>query len=271
METASRIPIIRVSEQNAFEFEDLVASEMALTLSVNGVYIVSLLCSPADLEAMAVGFLISEGLLAKRENLLSITVDEKTASVDVGLDNLAADWQQAFHSKTLTSGCGKGITFTSADTLKGMEPVRSSLRVQPAAILELLHTFRTASEQYRQTGGVHSAALSTEEEILLFAEDIGRHNAVDKLIGKAFLASLPLGDKMLLSSGRISGEIMTKVVRSRIPILVSRTAPTCMAVTAAEDFGITLVGFARNRRMNVYTHPHRLVLPDAYNEPETLS
>jgi len=270
MEIASRIPVIRVAEDGAYEFEDLVAGEQALTLFVNGVYMVSLLCSPADLEAMAIGFLLSEGLLGNRKDLLSVTVDEKTASVDVRLDNLADDWQLAFHSKTLTSGCGKGITFTSADALKHTEPVRSPLRVRPETILDLLRAFRTASEQYLQTGGVHSAALAFEGNILLFAEDIGRHNAVDKLIGKAFLASQPLEDKILLTSGRISAEIMTKVVRGRLPILVSRTAPTCMAVTVAEDFGITLIGFARNKRMNVYTHPLRIVLPDRYNEAEPL-
>jgi len=268
METASRIQVIRVAEGTAYEFEDLVAGEQALTLFVNDTYIVSLLCSPIDLEAMAVGFLLSEGLLENRQDLLSITVDEKASSVHVRLDNLADDWQLAFHSKTLTSGCGKGITFTSSEALKSLDPVRSSLRVRPETIIDLLRAFRTSSKQYLQTGGVHSAALASEGKILLFTEDIGRHNAVDKLIGKAFLASQPLEDKILFTSGRISGEIMTKVVRGRLPILVSRTAPTCMAVAVAEDFGITLIGFARNKRMNIYTHPQRIVIPDRYSETE---
>ncbi len=113
-----------------------------------------------------------------------------------------------------------------------------------------------------QTGGVHSAALADRQKIHLFAEDIGRHNAVDKLIGKAFLAGIPVEDKILLSSGRISGEIMTKVIRNRIPIMISRTAPTCMSITYAEDHGITLIGFARGNRMNIYTHPQRVDFGD---------
>lgn len=268
MEISSRIPVIRLSEKRVYEFEDLVASENTLTLVVNGLSVVSLLCSPADLEALAVGFLLSEGLLSDRKALLAINVDDKAATIEVTLDQLPENWQEAFHGKTLTSGCGKGITFTSTPALKTMEPIRSRLAVHPGAILDLLKQFRSISTHFQQTGGVHSAALATEKQILLFTEDIGRHNAVDKLIGRAFLNEVPLTDKILLSSGRISGEIMSKVIRNRIPILVSRTAPTCMSVVEAEDFGITLIGFARNRRMNIYSHPQRLLLPLEMSAPE---
>lgn len=268
MEISSRVPLIKVSGEEVYEFEDLVASEKAVTLLVNGVSIVSLLCSPADLEALAVGFLLSEGLLANRKELLAIKADEAAATVEVTLGHLPENWEEAFHSKTLTSGCGKGITFTSTTALKTVEPVRSRLLVPPDAILGLLKKFRSISTHFKQTGGVHSAALASEREILFFTEDIGRHNAVDKLIGRAFLAAIPLAEKILLSSGRISGEIMTKVIRNRIPILVSRTAPTCMAITEAEDFGITLIGFARHRRMNIYSHPQRLLLPGKMSTPD---
>lgn len=262
MEMSSRILVLRVTGDGTHEFEDMVASEKAVSLLVNGISIVSLLCSPADLDAMAVGFLLSEGLLQERKQLLHIKTAEAAARVEVTLGHLPKNWQEAFHSKTMTSGCGRGITFTSTAALKTVEPVRSRLQVHPDAILDLLKKFRSISTQFLETGGVHSAALATtEKEILFFTEDIGRHNAVDKLIGRAFLDEIPLADKILLSSGRVSGEIMTKVIRNRIPILVSRTAPTCMSVTAAEDFGVTLIGFARNRRMNVYSHPQRLLLP----------
>jgi FdhD protein len=140
-----------------------------------------------------------------------------------------------------------------------MRPNKSMTRVSSEEIQALLKKFRSISELFMQTGGVHSAALADQERIHLFAEDIGRHNAVDKIIGKAFLAGIPVADKILLSSGRISGEIMTKVIRNRIPIMISRTAPTCMSITYAEDHGITLIGFARGNRMNIYTHPQRVV------------
>jgi FdhD protein len=140
-----------------------------------------------------------------------------------------------------------------------MRPNKSITRVNSEEIQALLKKFRSISELFMQTGGVHSAALADQKRIHLFAEDIGRHNAVDKIIGKAFLAGIPVADKILLSSGRISGEIMTKVIRNRIPIMISRTAPTCMSITYAEDHGITLIGFARGNRMNIYTHPQRVV------------
>jgi FdhD protein len=107
---------------------------------------------------------------------------------------------------------------------------------------------------------VHSAALSDGKDILFFSEDIGRHNAVDKLIGKAFLQSVSVENKILLTSGRVTSEIVTKAGRNRFPILISRAAPSCMAISYAEDMGITLVGFARGDRMNIYTWPNRIRL-----------
>jgi FdhD protein len=127
-------------------------------------------------------------------------------------------------------------------------------------IRRLLSTFRNISALYLETGGVHSAALSDGKDILFFSEDIGRHNAVDKLIGKAFLQSVPIEDKVLLTSGRVTSEIMTKAARNRFPVLISRAAPSCMAISYAEDMGITLIGFARGERMNIYSWPNRIAM-----------
>lgn len=250
--------IIRVNGDVAEETGDRLAAEIAFSLDVNGQRIVSLLCTPSDLDCMAVGFLLSEGLLSKRELLLDLQVNEAQASVGVTLKDLPVDWQGRFHRKTITSGCGQGVTFSDSAQLRALPPIRSSLAISPAAINELLREFRGVSDLFHATGGVHSAALSDGKSLLFHTEDIGRHNAVDKLIGKAFLAGIPVDDKIVFSSGRVSGEVMTKMIRSRIPILVSRAAPTCMAVAAAEDHGITLIGFARGQRMNVYTHPQRV-------------
>jgi len=255
--------IIRADNHQVAEQQDTVATEVPFSLLVNGENLVSLLCSPSELDAMAVGFLLSEGLLKEREALVSVDVDETTTTVSVRIKNLPEDWQTMFHRKSITSGCGKGITFTDARRLDDSQPLRADLRVRISSIVALLKEFRDISKLFKETGGVHSAALCDADRLLFFSEDIGRHNAVDKLIGKAFLNQVPLTDKMLFSSGRISGEIMTKVVRSRIPILVSRAAPTCMAVVAAEDHGVTLIGFARGRRMNIYTHPQRLLFDNA--------
>jgi FdhD protein len=252
--------IIRTSGEHVEETTDQVAAEIGFTLNINNKQLVTLLCTPAELDAMAIGFLLSEGILKDRESLRGVQIDENTFTVSVNLATLPDDTEKTFHKKTITSGCGRGITFTDTANLKSLPPNKTALRVSPAEIQKLLQEFRSISKLFLKTGGVHSAALADPKRIHLFAEDIGRHNAVDKLIGKAFLANIVVTDKILLSSGRISGEIMTKVIRNKIPVIISRTAPTCMSITQAEDHGVTLIGFARGNRMNIYTHPSRIVL-----------
>ena len=154
--------------------------------------------------------MLSEGILNNRDSLLDVQVDEKTFTVSVTLKDLPDDIDETFNKKTITSGCGQGITYTDAESLKNLPPNRSMLQVSPDRIRGILKEFRTISDLFTKTGGVHSAALVDKEKIILFSEDIGRHNAVDKLLGKTFLAGIPTDDKILLSSGRISGEIMTK-------------------------------------------------------------
>ena len=251
--------IIRAKGQHIEEITDQVAAETGFTLKVNDRQIVTLLCTPAELDAMAIGFLLSEGILQDRKSLLDIQVNENTYTVAVTLAYLPQNIDSTFHKKTVTSGCGQGITFTDAENLKSLPPNKNPVRITLKEISNLLKEFRSISRLFLKTGGVHSAALADRQCIHLFAEDIGRHNAVDKLIGKAFLAGITAEDKILISSGRISGEIMTKVIRNSIPIIISRTAPTCMSITYAEDHGITMVGFARGDKMNIYTHPQRVV------------
>jgi FdhD protein len=185
-------------------------------------------------------------------------VDEREAAVRVELADLPADFSSIFEKRTISSGCGKGVTFTSYRMYADRRIEVQGQLMSLDDIRKLLKTFRNISSLYLETGGVHSAALSDGKEILFFSEDIGRHNAVDKLIGKAFLQSIPVENKILLTSGRVTSEIMTKAGRNRFPILISRAAPSCMAISYAEDMGITLIGFARGDRMNIYTWPNRI-------------
>jgi len=251
--------IIRLKGNNIEEVTDLVASEIPFALTINGQLLVTLVCTPTDLDAMAVGFLLSEGILTDRKSLLKVTVDEDEAVVSVTLKKLPNGFDQIAQRKTITSGCGQGVTFSDGASLKSLPVNQVQIKATPEYIRTLLNEFRSISDLFQKTGGIHSAALADNKGIILFAEDIGRHNAVDKLIGRAFLDNITLDNNILLSSGRISGEIMTKVIRNKIPILISRTAPTCMSLTYAEDHGITLIGFARGNRMNIYTHPQRVV------------
>ncbi len=260
VETKRETPVLKVNGSNVEGIIDEVASELPIRLVLNNEPLVTLLCTPAELKELAVGFLLSEGLLRDKAMIKKLEVDERESAIRIELSDLPPDFSKLFEKRTISSGCGKGVTFTSyqmpADKridvkgrLMGLDDIR-----------RLLGTFRTISKLYLDTGGVHSAALSDGKEILLFSEDIGRHNAVDKLIGKAFLQSLSVEDKILLTSGRVTSEIVTKAGRNRFPILISRAAPSCMAISYAEDMGITLVGFARGDRMNIYSWPTRIQL-----------
>jgi FdhD protein len=260
METKRDAFILKISGSNIEGVVDEVASELPVRLILNDQQLVTLLCTPAELEELAVGFLLSEGLLRERSAIRTLEFIEQDAAVRIELTGLPANWENMFEKRTISSGCGKGITFTSyrmgTDSRIGVTGQLVSLK----GIRNLLNDFRNISKLYIATGGVHSAALSDGKDLLFFSEDIGRHNAVDKLIGKAFLQSVPVENKVLLTSGRVTSEIVTKAGRNRFPILISRAAPSCMAISYAEDMGITLVGFARGDRMNIYSWPNRITM-----------
>lgn len=250
--------ILRVKGNTVEGIVDEVAAELPVRLIVNNEPLVTLLCTPAELEELAVGFLLSEGLLRDRSSITRLEVSEKEPAVRIELSDLPTDREKLFEKRTISSGCGSGVTFTNFR----MEHERRIEVAGPLMSLDdirrLLTAFRSISSLYLETGGVHSAALSDGRELLFFSEDIGRHNAVDKLIGKAFLKGISVENKVLLTSGRVTSEIVTKAGRNRFPVLISRAAPSCMAVSYAEDIGITLIGFARGEKMNIYTWPNRI-------------
>jgi FdhD protein len=258
VKTKQDTPVIKIIGSSVEGTIDEVASELPVRLVLNDEPLVTLLCTPSELEELAVGFLLTEGILREKKAIKKLEIDEKELSVRIELSDLPPDFSKMFEKRTISSGCGKGVTFTSyrREADRRIEAKGQILSLKD--IRKLLGTFRNISSLYLDTGGVHSAGLSDGKEVLFFSEDIGRHNAVDKLIGKAFLQSVPVENKILITSGRVTSEIMTKAGRNRFPILISRAAPTCMAVSYAEDMGITLIGFARGDRMNIYTWPNRI-------------
>lgn len=252
-----KVNILRLTEEDASEIEDAVVREFPLTVILNDQELVTLLCTPADQKSLTVGFLYSEGLINSREEIKNVTLHEGTGVVRVeteGGDELS---REALFSRLITSGCGRGASFYSATDISG-EKIESELQVSVGEILALMKEFQHRSETFRATGGVHSAALCDTGEILAFNEDIGRHNAMDKVFGECLLKNIPTNDRLVITSGRISSEILLKVARRNVPILVSKSAPTNLGVKMAEDIGVTLVGFARGKRVSVYTHNHRI-------------
>ena len=160
----------------------------------------------------------------------------------------------------LTSGCGKGKSLADWEKIDPLQDVMVNLdlTLSPDQVHRVVLQFEKRSELFRQTGGVHSAALATSDDLVLFNEDIGRHNAVDKVLGESFLNGLKLKDKFLVISGRVSSDLVSKLWNCGLSLVVSRTAPTSLAVKMAQRLGITVVGFARGKRMNVYSYPARV-------------
>lgn len=255
-----KIPVVRVKNAEIVEDVDLVTEEVPLTVYLNHEEVVTLLCSPEHWDELAVGFLAGQGLLRSREEIDGVEVDARRglAWVASRVDRPLA--RKGVFKRMLGSGCGSSISFSFAGDNDVTRPLSCASTLKASAVLALMTQFQRQSDNFRATGGVHSAALATEEEIVVFRDDIGRHNAVDKIGGRCLLEGYPVQDRILLTTGRISSEILTKVARLGTPFLVSRSAPTAMAVNWARELGVTLIGFARGHRFNVYAHAERIIL-----------
>jgi len=252
MDGAEKRIITRLKDGARTSEEDLIAVEKRLRILVNGKDFVRLSCSPIMVRELVTGFLLTEGLSGKGfcTERMSIEYGEEIV-VDV-----PAEEEPAPGPAARTSGCVGGISFESYENAP---PVTSGLKISFDALKGLFTLFQQASNLYRLTGCVHSAAIADGKRILFQAEDVGRHNAVDKVIGYAVLEAIPLEDKVLLTSGRLSSEIAGKCAGVKIPILASRTAPTTRAIDIAQRAGVTLAGFLRGKSCNVYTHPERIL------------
>lgn len=252
-----RFPLLRVTEQGNCQSEDTVVRESPLTIILNNQELVTLLCSPQDLDYLAIGFLASEGLLNHKDEIKKITVNERIGAVRV---QTKKDLTGELSLKRLiTSGCGGGTSLYGVADTPRKSKVESQIGISAPQVFALAREFQQRSQVFRATGGVHSAALCDTEGILVFSEDIGRHNAIDKVFGECILRDIPTADHIIITSGRTSSEILLKIARRNIPVLISKAAPTNLGIRLANDLGITLIGFIRGRRMNVYTNQWRIV------------
>ena len=250
--------VLRVSESGTNEIKDTVAREFPVTVIVNNKELVTLLCTPSDIKYLAIGFLTSEGLVKGKDEIKKILVDDRTGVVRVDITREISG--EVLFRRLITSGCGRGAAFSSITDIGGkIQNIESSFQIATVRLFDIIKDFQKRSEIYLKTGGVHSAALCTTDGIIIFKEDVGRHNAVDKIFGECILKDIAINDHIILTSGRMSSEIVLKVANRNVPILVSRSAPTNIGLKAADDLGITMIGFARGKRMNVYTHKWRVI------------
>ncbi|MRR11055.1 formate dehydrogenase accessory sulfurtransferase FdhD, partial [bacterium] len=235
--------------------------EQPVTIYMNDVEVATVQATPTDLEEMAVGFLLAEGLLSNRDEFTCMSADRKRGLVYITTDEVVPD-DMVHKTRYVTSGCGKGITFSSVGHARNLEKVTVGLRVDSEVLYDLMGQMSRAAAQYRDTGGTHAGAIARGGKVLVVREDVGRHNAVDKVLGRAWLDAIPTRDAALLTTGRISYEMAVKAAKARIPIVVSRTAVTNLAAEIAEELGITIVGYARGGKMVIYSHSERVAMKE---------
>src|SRR5919198_2966886 len=235
-----------------------VVGEIRLSIFVEDRELVTLMCSPWQLQALVVGFLYLEGLIESVDDLelLRVCLEDRLAEV-----RLAHGFPEVPPRKILTSGCTGGVSFGKyLDQIEQFRIEDDRTRVPPARMYRLLRALYDRADLYRQSGGVHTSIFmhADADEPTFVAEDIGRHNTLDKLQGMALLEGMETRGGIIVASGRISSEMLFKAAIMGVPIVGSRTSPTHLALTVAERLNISVCGYLRQGSMNVYTHPRRI-------------
>lgn len=230
-----------------------VIGEANVSLTVNGEIWLTFTCTPTHLDALAAGFLYNEGFLNERADIAALDVCSTGSNIDVWLHHHVtrpATWLR-------TSGCTGGMTSASdsAPTLQRTD----SYQIDPELLLQSMEQLLESQELYREAHGIHCSALSDGQELRLIAEDIGRHNTLDKLSGMMLLEGSAFSPMIVLTTGRVSSDMLQKSARLGALAVVSRTSATSQSVAFAEQQGITLAGYARRGSFIIYAHPERLV------------
>jgi len=248
-----RVPVRRIGKG---EPTHPIIVELLVELLLNGRLLVRFSCLPDKLEDLTLGFLVSEGLVTGADGVSEINVSDDRAAIRVKAEvdpfRLVAFRQRL----AMSSGCGGGASCVEED----LPECASKATFRPEDVSERMKELQHASEVFRETGGVHCSAATDGKELFAFAEDLGRHNAVDKTIGLCVSAGRDLSELAVLTTGRLSADILSKAIRVGLPMLVSRGAATSRAVELAEPARVTTVGFARGPNMNIYTAAWRLGL-----------
>lgn len=248
--------------------EDVVACEEPLEIRVEGRSVAVVMRTPGHDEELVAGFLVTEGVVARARDIMEISQCPSLGNthgnvVDVLLGSALINWDSLTRHVFSASSCGL-CGKTSIDSIfqkfTPLDPAANSLQVSAELIASLPAKLRAAQETFSKTGGLHASALFDQEgNLLVVREDVGRHNALDKVLGYALQQNLlPLNNHILLVSGRVSFEIIQKALAGGISIVAAISAPSSLSVDFARDAGQTLIGFLRGETMNVYTHSHRI-------------
>ena len=255
METKKYVEILKYKgESNSF-IQDEIIIEHPFTIFLNNEELVTILCTPNFLIELTVGFLFSENYIDDLDEIENLEMGQGSKTILVSTKEKNRGLRDKFRGRrTITSGCGKNTSFYNVIDSKTSNRISNKLDISPVLVVQLMREFNNLSVLFKETGGVHSCALASVDRILFYAEDIGRHNALDKVLGSGHLSGIDFEDKLVLTTGRISSEMLIKASKRKVPIIISRSAPTSLAIDLAKELGITLIGFARGDKMNIYNN-----------------
>lgn len=240
------------------EAENELIVEKPVALYVNGMLWITFMCTPNLLKAQALGFLFNEGVIDTVDGVVEYHICDNREIIDIWLDRKVEkpkEWKR-------TSGCTGGYTALDLEELN-LE-VDDEVSLEAGKIRQMVEQLFESQDLYKKTGGVHTSILTDGKEVIISAEDVGRHNSLDKIAGLYLMQGLEMDRKILLSTGRISSDMLQKAARIGAAVVISRTSPTSLSVELADRWGITLIGYARRDRFNLYTHPERIIA----TEPE---
>lgn len=242
------IPLIKVNNLESTNYEDMIVVETPLGLIVNGKYENTFLCSPFKFEELAVGYLCSKNLIDCKEDILKLEVDYKKNIVYIDIKE----------SKFNKDNCDDIFYLNDYDFIK-TNYIHDDIKVNISDIYKTMENHLNLSQLFKNTAGVHCVGIYENNKLVVAFEDVARHNALDKVIGHCILNDIPFNNKIIFVSGRLSFEMIKKAARVRVPVVVAKSATTSLVVETAKKLNITLVGFVRGQKMNIYANPHRLL------------
>ncbi|HJH11799.1 MAG TPA: formate dehydrogenase accessory sulfurtransferase FdhD [Metalysinibacillus jejuensis] len=267
MENSVTRQIVRVHNDNVTVVDDTIVTEYAITVKINKQEFVTMVCTPEYVEDMVIGYLASERVIRNFADIEDIWYQEDEGFVHITTNHINPIYQQTQNKRYITSCCGmsrQGFVFVN-DALTAREMSDINIKISTNDCFRLMRAMQNSATMFQTTGGVHNAALCDQNGIVLSRMDIGRHNALDKIYGYCLQHNIAIKDKIIVFSGRISSEILLKISKIGCEIVLSKSAPTELALQLADQLGITTVGFIRNNSLNIYTHPERILLPATHD------
>lgn len=247
------------------EYQEILM-EYKLSIYVNHIRYVNLICTHKNLYELVLGNLFTEGIIQEISEIKSIEIaeDEGKAYVELVTSDVFKDLIGATEGiRTVTTACGKQHSISYYLMNDGdLKALDSHFTIRLSKIITYMNEFQKSSDIYKLTRGIHSCGLYDSQGLLYLMEDIGRHNAVDKVLGYAIKHGIDLSNTILVTSGRVPSDMILKIIKAKIPILVARSVPTDAAIEMANKFNITLAGFARGTRINLYSNEQRVLLEE---------